>query len=106
MCVCSAGYSGVDCSEKVCPGVIVKGDERLVCSGHGECNTRKVCECAAGWAGEDCSMRACPSACSYKGFCLNGTCYCADGFTGDACEVVTCPEDCSHHGYCQVCARA
>ncbi len=46
-CGCYPGFTGEDCSKRVCE----KG-----CNGHGKC-TDGVCECEPGYAGIDCSFR-------------------------------------------------
>ena len=74
MCYCSAGFLGLDCSERACPND---------CSGHGTCESVKElgtaqftatpvsyglwdqdksmsCNCDAGYVGADCSERQCP----------------------------------------------
>ena len=80
--MCTAGWSGVDCSQRCCPSD---------CSGHGDCAANFTCMCDGGWTGYDCSMKACPADCSGNGECYNGTCYCTPGLHGSACTIV--PED-------------
>ena len=69
----AVGYAGADCSDKVCPGVVLVDGAKQLCSGHGSCNSAHVCECEAGFAGDDCSQLACPGDCTGHGVCLNGT---------------------------------
>ena len=78
-CVCTAGYTGGDCSLRTCPT-------------------------GAAWAdiasATDKAHALAP--CSARGHCNHqtGACECADGFTGDACERMVCPNNCNEHGRC------
>ena len=88
VCTCATGYSGADCSHKICPGASSE------CSGHGACHaTSGACSCTTGWTGSDCateavsSPKACPDDCSSHGTCneATGVCACASGYTGSNC---------------------
>lgn len=83
-CICSDGWTGADCSERICPmGVswfnyptganVAHVFESVECSDMGECDRS------------------------------SGLCTCVSGFTGSACEYLTCPgtpDLCNAHGEC------
>ena len=90
--MCKSGYSGEDCSFKICHNA---------CSDHGVCQQPQgECRCYPGFAGSDCSQDECPKQCSGNGVCNGGCCDCADGFTGVDCSLPKCPLDCSARGTC------
>eukprot|EP00607_Mallomonas_marina_P010923 CAMPEP_0182422812 /NCGR_PEP_ID=MMETSP1167-20130531/8612_1 /TAXON_ID=2988 /ORGANISM="Mallomonas Sp, Strain CCMP3275" /LENGTH=592 /DNA_ID=CAMNT_0024601197 /DNA_START=334 /DNA_END=2112 /DNA_ORIENTATION=+ len=83
-CACSAGWTGSDCSERVCP----KDTSWFTLPQ--QPNVAHVTEQAE---------------CSDMGVCdrVTGTCICTTGFTGSSCNRVRCPgdiEDCNAHGQC------
>ena len=45
-CLCDLGFSGADCSNKICPNK---------CSHQGKCNNN-ICECNSNYEGIDCSL--------------------------------------------------
>ena len=56
-CECEQGFTGRSCNEG-CP----VGENKLSCSGHGECailGTQGGCKCDDGFSGEDCSQYTC-----------------------------------------------
>ncbi|PRP83096.1 hypothetical protein PROFUN_09775, partial [Planoprotostelium fungivorum] len=84
-CVCSAGYTGADCSQSnqsVCPNG---------CGGNGICDTQnRRCICLHGFIGADCSQRGmtCLNDCSRHGKCdtNTGTCKCSFFHCGNDCS--------------------
>jgi len=105
-CLCGAGFTGTDCSMKVC---------LQDCGANGWCNNG-TCACELGWepsavGANDCAKKtktseakalgmACPLKCSGRGVCDEGTCKCDAGFGGVGCENKICPENCNGHGTC------
>lgn len=82
-CTCSPGYTGDDCSSKICT---------VNCT-NGAC-VDGVCLCSPGWSGSNCSTPFC-------GKCVHGTCdgtvcVCRDGYTGTTCESSDCEPECVH----------
>jgi len=80
LCKCYAGYTGLDCSGRLCLFGKAWGDapfadgyahDYVECSGQGECDRK------------------------------TGECKCNDGFTGDGCRYSACPNDCNGHGTCE-----
>ena len=80
LCKCYAGYTGLDCSGRLCLFGKAWGDapfadgyahDYVECSGQGECDRK------------------------------SGECKCNDGFTGDGCRYSACPNDCNGHGTCE-----
>merc|ERR1711871_1887153 len=80
LCKCYAGYTGLDCSGRLCLFGKAWGDAPFAdgyahdyteCSGQGECDRK------------------------------TGECKCNDGFTGDGCRYSACPNDCNGHGTCE-----
>jgi len=61
VCKCKKGFTGKDCSDKVCT---------KSCSGRGECLNNK-CRCKPGFQGKNCELESCPSACSNRGKCMS-----------------------------------
>ena len=127
-CVCYPGFSGDDCSLRLCP---------QDCSGRGQCHQGKckchanftgaacdrsrcpadctsadrftsceegVCNCKPGYFGLACELKACPNGCTSfeNGVCdeVFGKCACHEGWTGDDCSQKSCPLDCSGKGLC------
>ncbi|CAJ0950249.1 unnamed protein product [Ranitomeya imitator] len=90
MCVCSPGYTGVDCSVRTCP---------QNCHDRGRCEGG-VCFCESGYTGLDCGTKTCPNNCYDRGHCEDGACICDYGFTGVDCGTRTCPNDCNNRGRC------
>ncbi|ETV77073.1 hypothetical protein, variant [Aphanomyces astaci] len=81
-CICSAGFTGVDCTLMICPSGVAWFDE----------------------ASAPDTAHA-PAICSNKGTCnyASGLCICQAGFSGPACEIMDCPgglTPCSGHGTC------
>jgi len=64
VCLCDAGWSGLDCSEFSC--VDVYG-----CSNRGRCVGPNLCQCTSGWLQPDCSRASCllRNNCSNRGVC-------------------------------------
>lgn len=84
-CVCSAGYTGTYCTERLCP---------KICT-HGVCifkNGVPQCDCDLGYSGEKCEIK---DLCQ-RDICMNNgvcelklgqyTCICNDGYSGMHCE--------------------
>lgn len=90
-CVCTAGWTGDDCSKSACG---------INCGGHGRCEAN-ACVCDPGWAGEFCQERLCDPRCNEHGQCKNGTCLCVTGWNGKHCTFEGCPRDCSKRGQCK-----
>ena len=83
-CSCSDGWTGSDCSERVCPKGVSwftypSAAETMHISEYVECSDMGICDRDA------------------------GTCTCDSGFTGAKCEYLTCPGEeslCNGHGEC------
>lgn len=123
-CVCSPGFTGVDCDHCL-PWYIRVGDDCVPCPAACPmgCTTPTECDCGAanrvgaengtcgacvpGFAGEGCDA-PCPSGCHGFGECVwngtHGVCDCAPGHVGAACEACT-PEThvASSSGACLPC---
>ena len=83
-CSCDNGWTGADCSERVCP----KDTSWFTLP-----STSNVAHIAE------------QNECSDMGICnrATGTCECSPGFTGASCNRIACPganQDCSGHGAC------
>eukprot|EP00300_Choanocystis_sp_HF-7_P042137 c8905_g1_i1.p1 GENE.c8905_g1_i1~~c8905_g1_i1.p1 ORF type:complete len:1648 (+),score=296.97 c8905_g1_i1:90-4946(+) len=90
VCQCSPGFTGPDCAASQC----MLGENGLVCSGHGVCESdgaEFLCTCDGGYEGIDCNTlhQPCPGspACSDHGTCDEGLCLCDEGFTGLDCAL-------------------
>lgn len=83
-CLCSAGWTGADCSEMTCPYGFswfsypskdeTAHDTRTECSDMGLCDRSSgVCACMAGFEGAACQLMSCPGSpisCTGHGTCL------------------------------------
>jgi hypothetical protein len=79
VCVCKAGWKGVDCRDMDPCG-------RINCLNGGACNSG-VCTCAAGYFGETCGNKdLCFGVNCNNGKCANGKCQCNSGWQGDLCN--------------------
>src|SRR5690554_114739 len=78
-CKCNKGYTGGDCSLRVCPFGKAWSDEAV-----GIDNAHNLAEC------------------SNRGLCnrRTGLCECDKNFQGRACERIKCPKDCNGNGKC------
>lgn len=82
-CACSEGWTGADCSERLCP------------NGRSWFDYPSLSDIAHA-----------PTECSNMGNCdrTRGICQCNAGFEGAACERISCPvvegDECSGHGRC------
>mmetsp|Transcript_3489 Transcript_3489/g.3050 ORF Transcript_3489/g.3050 Transcript_3489/m.3050 type:complete len:113 (+) Transcript_3489:80-418(+) len=69
-CVCNDGYTGDDCSDKLCDAG---------CNGRGDCQVDGTCACYDGWGGADCAepnlVREC-DRCKGKLDCYGDSCEC------------------------------
>ncbi len=86
-CKCSDGWTGADCSERLCPTglswfLLPESDNVAHITSYSECSNAGLCDRTS------------------------GQCQCQLGFSGSACERLTCPgassdtEGCSGHGKC------
>mmetsp|Transcript_10842 Transcript_10842/g.14124 ORF Transcript_10842/g.14124 Transcript_10842/m.14124 type:complete len:663 (+) Transcript_10842:334-2322(+) len=80
VCECYAGFTGADCSERLCPFAAAWADQAT----------------ATDTAHND-------AECSNMGICdrTTGECTCRDFFEGKACERMSCPNACNGYGACQ-----
>lgn len=76
-CVCFAGFTSYDCSDRACPSSESWGEDQSTMHSQSECSGRGVCERST------------------------GICSCFTGYEGSACERVECPNACSGHGKCR-----
>lgn len=89
--MCSASYSGADCSLSVCSPS---------CNNGGQC-INGVCNCTSGWQDSSCSTPVTPGVCPIScgvGVCSpssNFSCVCPSGSSGVQCQILSCPSDCS-----------
>jgi len=96
LCECSSGYTGVSCSEVLCPiGEDSKNSSQ--CSGNGVCDVDSgACKCRDGYSGAACECVAgcTSSSCGVNGECSceSGACSCSPGFSGVGCLDATAPE--------------
>ncbi|GMH66000.1 hypothetical protein TrLO_g8835 [Triparma laevis f. longispina] len=79
ICECDPGFSGPDCSEKLCPTAYAWAD-----TPDANGNAHNLAEC------------------SNRGTCdyTTGLCTCQSGFGGGACSILKCDNDCNNHGQC------
>lgn len=91
-CICYDGFTGVDCSLRVCPAGAAWVDYATSknaahknfteCSGFGYCDRETgICDCRPGFSGEACQRSLCPlgthpqssavSMCSGRGRCMS-----------------------------------
>ena len=79
-CTCYSGYTGGDCSLRLCPtgpafvskaSKLDSAHEPVACSAAGICNTATgQCICNSGWSGVACQVVTCPRGCSGNGQCV------------------------------------
>jgi hypothetical protein len=111
VCTCKPGFTGTDCSIRICPGSFcyfdsVGLDKHCVsCSSNGFCQTDGTCLCQDGWTGDDCSSVVCQGNCSASGVCLStlfplNQCVCDPTFSGYDCSQRLCLNACSYRGNC------
>eukprot|EP00767_Chilomastix_cuspidata_P002836 gnl/Chilomastix_cuspidata/2964.p1 GENE.gnl/Chilomastix_cuspidata/2964~~gnl/Chilomastix_cuspidata/2964.p1 ORF type:complete len:1213 (+),score=69.53 gnl/Chilomastix_cuspidata/2964:83-3721(+) len=76
VCICSPGYSSIDCSEPA-----------LDCNNHGEV-IDGACVCDVGWSGDDCAVPMCSFDCHGRGTCIApGVCQCNGKHAGFDCRL-------------------
>lgn len=94
-CNCKAGYSGSDCSVKVCA---------IPCYNGGSCGADGVCQCPGGFSGHGCLKKSCPNGCTdaEHGVCdtSSGVCTCNAPFYGNDCHIKLCSNNCNGNGSC------
>lgn len=80
-CECFDGWTGSECSKRICPSGTVAHDiasatdtahAQGTCSGHGTCDeSAGSCTCFDGYYGANCGKSKCMNDCSGKGVCMN-----------------------------------
>jgi hypothetical protein len=119
---CEGGYSGNECTERVCPYGLSSNVSPFLKNGQTSsiheddykyAPTSRMYECILdGSACNEDVFRGDTDKflgmhtyveCSAQGVCNRetGICDCFDGFSGLGCRYTTCPNDCSGHGLCQ-----
>ncbi|KAL9189485.1 hypothetical protein ACHAXT_009160 [Thalassiosira profunda] len=81
VCECQAGFTGGDCSVRICPSGPAFSDvaettdtahQSAVCSNRGTCDEETGdCLCAAGFSGIACERSKCKNDCSGRGTCVS-----------------------------------
>jgi hypothetical protein len=112
-CDCDSGYSGNDCQNWYCNGVLYSSSS--ACSSNGTCTAPNVCACKTGFTGAYCASWNCnstdrlaSSVCSSNGSCTApNSCLCKSGYSGTNCENFYCngvkynnDTGCSFNGTC------
>lgn len=78
-CKCFDGFTGADCSLKICPSDLAWSDQSVgtdlahnsaECSNMGKCDRATgLCTCRTGFEGKACERKSCPTSCNGKGIC-------------------------------------
>lgn len=125
ICVCLAGWTGLDCSAAICSAPCAFGvcaaPETCACSAGftgstctepictkpcrngGVCIAPDTCSCPANWVEDDCSQALCNGeveGCQFGHCMLPNVCNCTTGYTGELCTVPICSKICRNGGEC------
>lgn len=89
-CVCEETYSGVDCSNRICPSC---QNNASCLEGTQDLESLWGCDCSEAFFGANCELLRCPGDCNGGGDCNNvtGHCTCLIGFKGADCSVKDVP---------------
>lgn len=89
-CVCEETYSGVDCSNRICPSC---QNNASCLEGTQDLESLWGCDCSEAFFGTNCELLQCPGDCNGGGDCNNvtGHCTCLIGFKGADCSVKDVP---------------
>lgn len=92
-CLCFAGFTGPDCSQRTCPAA-----ESWAASRGGSVGGCTGATCAPGG-----TVGHQSAECAGAGVCdrASGICKCFAGYDGAACQRTSCPNDCSGNGVCR-----
>ncbi|XP_069842075.1 protein crumbs homolog 2 [Dendropsophus ebraccatus] len=106
-CTCQAGYSGLQCQNKVSPCAPNPCDHNALCV---ENMDNYTCDCQPGYTGQHCEivLNTCaPNPCYNGAICVEKEnkyfCYCVPGFQGHHCEIdinECASKPCQNNGSC------
>ena len=103
-CVCAANYSGLNCEQTICFGVV--GPTACHSLYRGRCLSKDVCTCNPGFYGDRCQWKDCPAEWGYPANVCGEHGHCTDTSTGSEYSEIYCVCNRGYTGqYCERCAR-